>query len=108
MAGINKVPETLIEPQTAVVTDIAFTRITQSMVPVTIMVSNLAGVESVALLVSPDNKLTTFPLIQSGTTVTLTITNTVQTINSPMLLGVTKTATVGTAGVFLAYGETKV
>lgn len=96
-------PQTLIEPTTAAVSQIAFVDVTQDMVPATIIATGLAGVEETQVLVSVDDGATSQAAIQEGTTIVLTVTDTVKSVNSPMMIGVTKDATVGASGVFLAY-----
>lgn len=108
MAGINDLPRTLIEPTTAAVNTPVFIKVTQSMTPATISATNLAGVEEVNIVFSTDNGLTSEAFFQSGVEGVLTLTNKVTSINSPQMIGVTKTATVGETRVTISYGETRV
>lgn len=94
-------PITLISEQTGAVTTVVAFRVQQRFVPATIFATNLAGAESVAILFSVDDGLTFEPLSQDGADLTLVPTANTLTIRSPMLLGVTKTATVAAGGVFV-------
>lgn len=85
------------------ITDVQFVNVTQEMVPATLIATNLVSAEEAQVLVSVDDGATTQPAIQEGTTVLLTATDNVKSVNSPMMIGVTKDATVSAAGVFLAY-----
>lgn len=95
--------EILIPEQTAAVTVPAFFAITENDVPATLIVTNLAGVEAVAVLFTVDGPNgATQAAAQDGTAVTLSILDNVKSINSPGRYAVTKSATVGTSGVFLS------
>lgn len=95
--------QTLIEETTSAVTTPAFVKVTQDMVPATLIASGLATTEEAQVLVSVDDGVTNQEVLQEGTTVVLTATDTVKSINSPMMVGVTKDATVAAGGVFLSY-----
>lgn len=94
-------PFELIPEQTGVETTVQPFRVRQQFLPATIFATNLAGAESVAILFSIDDGVTFEPLSQDGADLTLVATANTLTINSPMLLGVTKTATAAAAGVFV-------
>lgn len=96
-------PQTLIEPTTDVTTLVKFVNITQEMVPATLLATNLAGAEEVQVLISSDDGATSQAVQQEGTTVVLALTDSVKSINSPMMVGVTKDATLGLCGVFISY-----
>lgn len=96
-------PQTLIEPTVSATTIVKFVDVTQSMVPATLIASGLATTEEVQILVSIDNGATSFAAQVEGTTEILTATDFITTINSPMMVGVTKDATAGLSGVFLSY-----
>lgn len=96
-------PQTLIEPTTSAVSTVAFVDVTQAMVPATIIATGLVSAEEAQVLVSIDDGETSQAAQQEGTTVVLSATDTVKSINSPMMIGVTKDATVSPSGVFLAY-----
>ena len=94
-------PTTLILAQTGAVTVEAEAQINNQDVPATIFATNLAGSESVAVLFSVDGGANFEPLAQDGADLVLVPTSNALTILSPGLYGFTKTATVGTGGVFL-------
>lgn len=96
-------PQTLIEPTTDAVSLVRFVDVTQDMVPATLIATGLATTEEAQVLVSVDDGSTSQAAQQEGTTVVLTATDTVKSVNSPMMVGVTKDATVASSGVFLAY-----
>ena len=94
-------PTTIIGETTDAVSTTAEFPVVQKMLPATISATNLAGAETVAILFSVDGGATFEPLAQDGTDLELTATSNVFTIQSPMMLGVTKSATVGASGVFI-------
>lgn len=94
-------PTTLILPQTTAVSVIEQFPIMQRDVPATLMATNLAGAESVAILFSVDGGENFEPMAQDGADLTLVATANTLAITSPMLLGVTKAATIGSSGVFI-------
>ena len=98
-------PITLIPEQTGVVTAVAKFEVQQRFLPATLMATNLAGAESVAILFSIDGGLTFEPLSQDGADLTLIALANSLAITSPIFIGVTKTATVGTSGVFIMSNE---
>ena len=93
----------IIAKQTGAVTTPVFVRVRKEMIPATIMADGLAGVEKAVVLRSVDGGETNEPAQQDGAAVELTATNNTITVNSPMMLGFTKEASVGAAGVFLSY-----
>jgi len=98
--------ETLISEQTAAVTVAVGFSITIDDVPATIIATNLAGTETVPILFKVAGDIgSTEAASQEGTAVTLTATDNIKTINSPMRLAVTKPTTASAAGVFLARRE---
>lgn len=94
-------PTTLILAQTAAVTTTAEFPVVQKNLPATLSATNLAGSESVAVLFSVDGGTTFEPLSQDGSDLTLTATKNSLAITSPLLLGVTKSATAAASGVFI-------
>ncbi len=94
-------PTEIIKEQTGAVATVVSFPVVQKMLPATLTATNLAGAETVAILFSVDGGANFEPLAQDGADLTLTATSNVLTMNSPMLLGVTKSATVGTGGVFI-------
>lgn len=96
--------ETIISERTAAVTVHVLFPVTSDMVPATIYATNLAGSENIDLFIVTviDGQNTFETIVQETTTVVLSVTNKVVTINSPMRIAVLKDATEGTAGVFLA------
>ncbi len=98
-------PRTLIPEQTGVVTAVSSFQVQQRFLPATLMATNLDGAESVAILFSVDGGVTFEPLAQDGVDLTLTALQNTFAVVSPILIGVTKTATVGTAGVFAMSNE---
>jgi len=95
----------LIEATTDAVTTPAEASINGSDVPVTIHAEGLAGVETVQLKVR--NGGAYVDVYQDGHLLRLTATQNVLSINSPMELGVTKSATVAAVGVYLTYGQSR-
>lgn len=97
------VAQTLIPEQTGAVTVAVVFAITESDVPATLIATNLAGVEAIPVLFTVDGPNgATQAAAQDGTAVTLSILDNVKSINSPGRYAVTKPATVGTTGVFIA------
>ncbi len=94
-------PTEIIKEQTDAVTTVARFPVEQKDLPATIFATNLGAAETVAVLFSVDKGVTFEPLAQDGADLTLTLTANVLNMQSPMLLGFTKTATAGTAGVFI-------
>ena len=94
-------PTTIITETTDAVSTAVEFPVVQKMLPATISATNLAGAETVAILFSVDGGSTFEPLAQDGADLELTATSNVFTIQSPMMLGVTKSATVGACGVFI-------
>ena len=84
----------------AVTTEVPF-NVDGTSLPATLMATNLAGSESVAVLFSVDGGTTFEPLSQDGADLTLTATANTFSVVSPLLLGVTKTATAAAGGVFI-------
>ena len=99
-------PVTLISGRTAAVTTAVGFQAQQKFIPATLMATNLAGSESVAVLYSVDGGLTFEPLSQDGADLTLTATANTFAIVSPLHLGVTKTSTSGLGGVFVLSNQT--
>ncbi len=95
--------QTLIAETTDVVTAPVFVDVTLNMIPATLIGTNLAAAEEAQVLVSVDDGANSQAAQQEGSTVVLTATDSVKSINSPMMIGVTKDATVSASGVFLAY-----
>jgi len=93
---------TLIPSQTAAVTVVVFHSLTEQDVPATVLAIGLAGAESVPVRVSVDDGGTSEAASQGGTAVTLTATDNILAVNTPMTIGVTKPTTAGAAGVFIA------
>lgn len=94
-------PVNIIPEQTAAVTAVAAHPVYAEMVPATLIATNLAGSESVAVLFSVDGGITFEPLAQDGADLTLTATQNTFNMTSPLLLGVTKSSTAAACGVFL-------
>lgn len=94
-------PTELIKAQTGAVTTPAVFPVVQKALPATVSASNLAGSESVAILFSVDGGSTFEPMSQGGAALELTATDNQLTIESPLMLGVTKSATAGLSGVFI-------
>lgn len=99
-------PVQIIPEQTDAVTAEAKYEAQQRFLPATVMATNLAGAESVAVLFSVDDGVTFEPLSQDGSDLTLTATENTFAITAPLLLGFTKSATVGAAGVFVMQNQT--
>ena len=89
----------IIPPQTGEVTDVASFPVVQKMLPATLMVSNIGAGESVAILVSLDGGDTFEPVFQDGVALVMDNTSNSLSIQAPVLLGVTKTATTLAVGV---------
>ena len=89
----------IIPPQTGEVTDVASFPVVQKMLPATLMVSNIGAGESVAILVSLDGGDTFEPVFQDGVALVMDNTSNSISIQAPVLLGVTKTATALAVGV---------
>ncbi|MEE8233706.1 MAG: hypothetical protein V3R41_03405 [Gammaproteobacteria bacterium] len=104
MAFPGQDSQVIIAPVTAVVTVAKIVKIRQEALPATLFATGLAGVEKAVVNISPDGGDSLTPAAQSGTAVELTATNNTIAINSPMTIGITKTATAGAAGVFLNTG----
>lgn len=94
-------PTILIPEQTGAVTTVAPFQVTQKMLPATLMASNLVAAETAAVLFSVDGGVTFEPLAQDDADLTLTAGKNTFTIVSPIMLGVTKAATVSAGGVFI-------
>jgi hypothetical protein len=94
-------PTPIISERTAAVSTAVEFAVVQKMIPATISATNLAGSETVAILFSVDGGETFEPLAQDGADLELTATSNVLNITSPLLMGVTKTVTVGESGVFI-------
>jgi len=94
--------QTIIPKQTAAVIIPVLIKITQELLPVTLMGDGLTGSDSIPISLTVDDGVTSFASSQDNTAVALTVTNNTIAINSPMTLRVTKPMTSGTAGVFLA------
>ena len=97
--------QTLIEAQTDAVSTQAPFQVTRDNLPVTLMAVGLAGSEECDLYFSHDEG-TTWTLLRDkdGNVLKLTATVTSLAIDSPILLGVTKDASVGAAGVYVDKG----
>lgn len=100
--------QTIIAATTDAVSTQAELAITQSMLPVTIFTEGLDSGETVTLHISPDDGTTWSPLILDGTTMTITAADGARTINTPMLLGITKTSTVASCGVYAAHATARI
>ena len=94
-------PTTIIKEQTGAVSTAVQFAVEQKNLPATISATNLTGAETVAILFSVDGGATFEPLSQDGADLELTATSNVFTILSPLMLGVTKSATVSASGVFI-------
>ncbi len=90
----------ILEQTDAVSTPVEFP-VVQKSLPATIYATNLEAAETAAILFSVDGGTTFEPLAQDGADLELTATSNVFTIQSPMLLGVTKSATASPSGVFI-------
>lgn len=97
--------QTIIAAQTgAVATQVPF-RVDRNNAPVTIMATGLAGAEEVDIFFSADNGSTWSVLRdKDGNDMKLTATVTSLAVDSPVMLGFTKDASVGAAGVFVDKG----
>lgn len=96
---------TLIAQQTPAVSVPRQFRVKQLSLPMTLIATNLAGSEEVDVFVSVDDGLNFEAVFQDGAAVALTATANTMAVNSPGLFAVTKDATAGLAGVFLAGGQ---
>lgn len=94
-----KTGKTIIPPQTAEVTDVAQFPVVQKMLPATLFATNLGSGESAAILTSSDGGVTFEAASQDGSAMVLSNTANAISIQSPVLLGVTKTATALLSGV---------
>ena len=94
-------PTEMIKPQTGAVSVVAQFAVVQKTLPATISATNLTAAETVAIMFSVDGGENFEPLAQDGADLELTATSNVFNIQSPMLLGVTKSATVSASGVFI-------
>ncbi len=103
---MSLIPTTIIPEQTGAVATAVKYESQQRFVPSTVMATNLAGVESVAVLFSVDDGVTFEPLSQDGSDLTLTALANTFAITSPGLFGFTKSATVAAAGVFVMQNQT--
>lgn len=101
-------PITLIPEQTGAVTTPAKHQVQPLEVPATIFATNLAGSETVDILFSVDGGQTFEPLSQDGSDLKLTSTTNTFAIISPMLIGVTKEATISASGIFIMRGNPEV
>ncbi len=99
-------PTEILAATTSAVTAVKSHPIWMEMLPTTIFATGLAGSESVAILFSTDGGVTFEPLAQDGADLVLTATKNTLAINSPMLLGVTKSATIASSGVFIQPANT--
>jgi len=93
--------KTILEPQTGVVTTNVPYPIDKSMVPCTISATNLGSSESVTISFSVDGGKTYEASFQENAAVELILTANQLSINSPIYLGITKSATALACGVFL-------
>lgn len=96
-------PQQFFEATTDAVSVASFIDVTQDMVPATLIATNLVSAEEAQVLVSVDDGASSQVAFQEGTAVVLTATDSTKSINSPMMVGVTKDATVSAGTVFLAY-----
>ena len=94
-------PTEIIKEQTGAVTAVAEFAVMQRMLPATLFATGLAGAETVEVLFSVDGGATFEELSQDGADLTLTATANVFNIQSPLLLGVKKDATIAAGGVFI-------
>jgi len=101
MSNVDFKPVTLIEPTTSAVTTVVPYAVDQRFLPGSIFAPDLAGSEAVQVLYSIDNGENFVAAQEGGSAVTLTETNNEQIILGPVLLGVTKDATVSAVGVFV-------
>jgi len=102
---MSLIPTTIISAQTDAVTSAEKFEAQQRFVPSTVMATNLAGAESVAVLFSVDDGVTFEPLSQDGSDLTLTATANTFAITAPGLFGFTKSATVAASGVFVMQNQ---
>lgn len=96
-------PYTLIAPTEAAVEDPASIVIQQPMLPATIYATGLDSAEDVTLWISNGDDFV--ELFQDGTEVKLTEIANALTVNSPMVLGATKTASADEVGVFVSHSK---
>jgi len=95
-------PIVLIAPTTDEISTTVFNEVVGADIPATLIALGLDGVEKVEVFISPDNGETEEAVVQETVIVTLTASNNVVTINSPMTVGVQKSATTVAVGVFLS------
>lgn len=95
----------LIAPTTDVVDSPRAFLVNHSRLPCTLMAVGLGPDEEVAVTFSPDNGVTWESLMRSGAQVILTHQNNVASIEAPIVLGVTKTATVNPVGVYVSAAD---
>src|SRR5690554_4101842 len=93
---------TVIEKTTEAVVDPRAFAVQVARLPCTILATGLGEGEEVSVHFSPDGGNTWEPLKRNGQAVTLTEDNNISKIDSPILLGVTKSATALPAGVFVS------
>ncbi len=94
-------PTTIIEETTDAVSTAVEFAVVQKMLPATLSATNLTAAETVAVMFSVDGGTTFEALAQDGADLELTATSNVFSIQSPMMLGVTKSATASASGVFI-------
>ena len=91
--------QTIIKPTIPVVTINVPFPVIKSMLPGTLSATNLATTEKVTVSFSHDGGKT-FEAAKDGAAVELTATKNQLSINSPVYMGITKSATVAACGVF--------
>jgi len=92
--------QTIIKATTAAISVNVPYPVINSMLPATISATNLAGSETVTISFSHDGGKTFEVSFQDDSVVELTPTKKLLSINSPVYLGITKSATVAACGVF--------
>jgi len=97
----------IIAKQTGAVTVPKIVKITEGMLPATLIGSGLTGADSIPVSITVDDGVTSDVVSQEGVAVVLSVANNAIAINSPLTLSVTKPVTTGAAGVFIA-GAAKV
>lgn len=105
---INQLPtpiELIADTTDAVDTPVPFF-VQQRFTEATLVATGLDAAETVAIEVSVDGGESFKPLAQDGADLTLTATQSTYTIRSPLLIGVTKSATAGAAGVYIWVNQT--
>lgn len=94
-------PIRVVEEQTGAITVPIQFPVEHKKIPATIFATNLGVDESVAILFSTDGGKTFEPHAQDGVDLVMTETANAFSINAPILIGITKTATAAPVGVFI-------